>query len=134
MHFNNIAVLAFTAITGVSGLGINCRGSVLCDNPSFKLTTLLADVQKIDNNRWYQNGEHIACWENVAGGGLCAFLQGTGGIPGSLIKTLLQDLVNHNCHACGSIPVFFPSDNNIASHGELTVNAVHSTGGCNGLC
>ncbi|KAJ5394693.1 hypothetical protein N7509_000246 [Penicillium cosmopolitanum] len=119
----------------VSALGINCQGSSQCGNVDGRSTDILASVQKIDPNRTYFNGQRIACWKAGAGDGLCAFLQGTGGIQGSLIPELVQDLVNHGCTRCGSVPVFFNSgDNNINDHGELTINYVLSTGGCNGLC
>lgn len=128
-------MLISTMAIGTSALGINCRGSAECGNTGGRATDILNYVQKIDNNRWYQNGEHIACWKSQLGTGLCAFLQGTGGIPGSLIKELVQDVVNHNCHVCGSVPVFFNSgDNDINTHGELTINYVAKVGNCNGLC
>ncbi|KAL6691475.1 killer toxin [Trichoderma pleuroticola] len=115
--------------------GINCNGNSLCGGVGGRSTDILNYVQGINTGRTYQNGEHIACWESALGTGICAFLQGTGGITGDLIKVLVQDIVNHGCRVCGSVPVFFNSgDNNSNDHGELTINYVGSTGGCNGLC
>ncbi|KAM4056042.1 kp4 domain-containing protein [Hirsutella rhossiliensis] len=120
-------------VAGASAEGINCHGSSNCGNVGFKLSGLRNTAQGLDDNRWYQNGQKIACWQARDGSGFCAFLQNTGGIPGREIKRLLQELVNHGCAKCGSVPVFFPQDNDINSHGILTVNYVRSTG-CNGIC
>ncbi|KAK5996036.1 KP4 killer toxin [Cladobotryum mycophilum] len=128
------SIIAAAAMTiGVSAEGINCHGSSNCGNVGFKLTWLRDQVAGIDDNRWWQNGQHIACWENVAGTGFCAFLQNTGGMPGRDIKRLMQELVNHGCGKCGSVPVFFPNDNDNSHHGILTVNYVFKPH-CNGRC
>ncbi|PHH91152.1 hypothetical protein CDD83_1486 [Cordyceps sp. RAO-2017] len=125
-----VAALAAAA----SAEGINCHGSSNCGNAGFKLSGLRSTAQGVDDNRWYQNGQHIACWRALDGSGFCAFLQGTGGLPGREIKRLLQELVNHGCAKCGSVPAFYPQDNDISHHGILTVNYVASTGGCGGVC
>lgn len=134
MQFTQGVIIAALA-AGAMAQGINCNGSSQCGNTGGRTTDILNSVQGIDTGRTYQNGEHIACWESSLGTGICAFLQSTGGITGDLIKELVQDIVNHGCTVCGSVPVFFNSgDNNINDHGELTINYVGSTGGCNGLC
>jgi hypothetical protein len=120
-----------TLAVEATALGINCLGSGQCVvSPPQTAETILDFVQGIDNSRTYENGEHIACSSNI-----CAFLQGTGGITGDLIKELVQDLVNFQCDRCGSVPVFFNAgDDDINDHGELTLNRVEDTFGCNGLC
>ena len=121
-------------------LGINCRGSGLCGIEDWGqgglLGRLRGQVNSIDGGHWYQNGENIVCEEDVAGGGICAFLQGTGGMPGSSIGGLLDALIQHGCEKCGSVPVWLPvnGDNNPNDHGILTVNAVGNAHKCNGLC
>lgn len=128
------SLLSLIAITINSALaGINCNGSGDCAGTPGTLGDLIADAYQIDPNRWYNNGEHIACSDNRGGGGLCAFFQNTLGGPGSSVLTLLQDLQAHGCNKCGSIPVNFPQGDNSENHGELTVNFVVSAG-CTGLC
>ena len=120
--------------------GINCRGGAGCGIVDIGLGGLLGQlrgqVNSIDGGHWYQNGEYIACAEDNGGGGICAFLQGTGGMPGSSIAGLLDALIQHGCERCGSVPVWLPvnGDNNPNDHGILTVNSVLHTRGCNGLC
>ncbi|KAI8661343.1 Kp4 domain-containing protein [Fusarium keratoplasticum] len=99
--------------------GINCKGSSSCGTSTNSLGDLVNLANYVDHSRWYQNGEHIVCADN-----LCAFLQNTGGMPGTKIRSLLVELSNHGCKKCGSVPVFFPDDNDEKSHGILTVNIV----------
>jgi hypothetical protein len=44
-------------------LGINCRGSPLCvfANPRNDAQSLVNAINRIDVNRWYNNGQHVAC-------------------------------------------------------------------------
>lgn len=111
-------LITLTLAATSSALGINCRGSFQCifltDSP---LDTVVGFIDQIDESRFYQNGEHIACT-----GFICAFLQNSGGAPGSSIKTLAHNLLDHGCHQCGSVPLFFPQDNDVAN-GQLTINA-----------
>jgi hypothetical protein len=94
----------------------------------------LADfINGIDQERWYQNREQIACDEVDQTTGddtyssntklFCAFLQDTGGAWGSDILRLAHYIPGHGCKVCGSVPYFYPSDNNV-EHGELTFNHV----------
>jgi hypothetical protein len=65
---------------------------------------------------------------------ICAFLQKSGGAPGRSIKTLSRAIPDHGCAVCGSVPLFFPDDNNV-DNGMLTFNAVSSPcGNKHGLC
>ncbi|KAF2671852.1 hypothetical protein BT63DRAFT_452356 [Microthyrium microscopicum] len=106
----------------------------------------------------YSNGEHIACVSNtipitlsigppfiqvqlgggIPAGGICMFAQNlSGGKALSLgdIKTLAEDIVQHGCKTCGSVPITFPDNENVDDVGELTVNFV-SEGKfvCDGNC
>ncbi|KAH8126231.1 hypothetical protein FP744_10003474 [Trichoderma asperellum] len=134
LNLPSFLALASMSINGALA-GINCNGSGACPVVSGTLGKLLGYANSIDPNRWYTNGENIVCQKNELGTGLCAFLQNTGGAPGSSIKPLLEQLSYHGCNKCGSIPLFYPQgDNNDADHGVLTVNAVGGTNGCNGVC
>lgn len=135
MRVTSVTLALASTISLGSALGINCRGSGNCPGIAGSLDELISRADAVDDNRSYQNGQNIVCIESKLNNGLCAFLQGTGGMLGKDIKVLLRDLRNHGCGKCGSIPVFFPSgDNNPDTHGILTVNAVGTTNGCNGVC
>ncbi|KAB8221349.1 killer toxin [Aspergillus novoparasiticus] len=111
-------------------LGINCRGSANCN--TFGNTQMAFQLKHaidgIDPNRWYNNGEHIACVGSGAritgNGGFCAFLQNTGGTNGAVIKSLAHYIPEHGCKVCGSVPYFYPQGNNNVDDGELTFNYV----------
>lgn len=57
----------------------------------------------------------------------------TGGVLGRDIKILYQDLVDHGCSACGSVPTGLPAGINDVSRGMLTLNFV-SDPDCFGVC
>ncbi|CAG8238419.1 unnamed protein product [Penicillium salamii] len=126
----DFVVLALS-LTGsaTAALGINCRGSANCNTfgDNQMAIQLTRAIEGIDTNRWYNNGEHIACIGSGAGitgnGGFCAFLQGTGGTNGGKIKELAHYIPEHGCRTCGSVPYFYPGDNNV-DHGQLTYNYV----------
>ncbi|KAB8221348.1 killer toxin [Aspergillus novoparasiticus] len=124
-----VFLIVASALTANAKLGINCRGSAKCSvlwGPSDAAQQLTNVIQHIDTNRWYMNGEHIACVGNQAGngGGYCAFLQKTGGTNGGVIKNLAHYITDHGCKQCGSVPYFFPQGNNNVDDGELTYNYV----------
>jgi hypothetical protein len=122
-------------LSPASALGINCRGSVDCEGiPSPSVAHSLATfINGIDQERWYQNGEQIACDARVVQSQdvirgpttlyFCPFLQNTGGAWGSDILRLANYIPDHGCKVCGSVPYFYPSDNNV-EHGELIFNHV----------
>ncbi|KAF5656495.1 KP4 killer toxin [Fusarium circinatum] len=120
MQLTAIITTALLA-AGQAAAGINCKGSSQCaGGTQGEYTSSFVTLAKdLDPNRWYYNGQHIMCTQH-----LCAFLQNTGGMPGSSIKTLISDLEAHGCNKCGSIPVFWPQDNDDKSHGILTINYV----------
>ncbi|KAF4771183.1 hypothetical protein HAV15_012316 [Penicillium sp. str.  len=127
--FFDIVLLTLSLTASTTALGINCRGSANCN--TFGNNQIAAQlthaISGIDTNRWYNNGDHIACVGSGApitgNGGFCAFLQGTGGTNGGKIKDLAHYIPEHGCGACGSVPYFYPGDNDV-SHGQLTFNYV----------
>ncbi|KAL5341312.1 killer toxin [Aspergillus crustosus] len=137
MHIQLALLAALTSTTEVLGLGINCRGSSNCTAPDAPdLIDLVPLIDQINPSRWYNNGQQIAYLnENVDDGAFCAFLQNSGGAPASSIITLARGLRDHGCGLCGSMPLFFPDDNNV-DDGELTVNFVSGSccSGSNCIC
>lgn len=137
-----LIVSAVALATTGDALGINCRGNARCSEAHiYQSTTRHWDSLKdIDDNRWYNNGEHITCFTDKTVNGdppsyisTCSFLQKSGGAPGRSIKKIMEYLKN-KCGMCGSVPLFFPESND-NSGGELTVNYVYNTRGCNnGRC
>jgi hypothetical protein len=131
------------------GLGVNCRGSSTCnyfyqpngdawtDRPMQLLMYSL--LGQLPTGAEYSNGQHIACLAGKGGipnfwadGALCLFLQNAAApVPAVTVELLLQDLLDHDCSACGSIPVTWGTD---VSQGELTVNYVAGNQHCNGVC
>ncbi|KAI1243976.1 hypothetical protein MGN70_013844 [Eutypa lata] len=80
---------------------------------------------------------------NCRGSSNCVFFHksgqpepgGTGGLPGSEIKTLAKHIVEHDCDACGSVPVYFDQgDNDVSTHGQLAFNYVDRTTVNDGDC
>ncbi|KAI1085446.1 killer toxin [Whalleya microplaca] len=139
------AALVSTLLLGTQALGINCRGSALCSsflngavtgNEVETLAQWIQGVEKdgvktqgVDVNRFYKNGEQIACYERSH---ICVFLQNTNGAQGSKIKELAKYVDDHGCKTCGSVPTDYPNSNNV-KNGELTFNYVTKSCG-NGLC
>lgn len=124
------ALLAAHAAT----LGINCRGSLNCGDswpytPANKAQALVGYINGINANRWYANGEQIACFANH-----CAFLQRTGGAWGSKIRQLAPYITGHGCSSCGSVPYYYPQGNNNVADGMLTFNYVNTAKCSNRLC
>jgi len=111
-----------------AALGINCRGAGGCGSAG---RSLARAIELIDPDRWFANGEQIACVtvtstsidSGTTQSSFCAFLQNTGGAWGSRILELAHYLRDHGCKGCGSVPYFYPEDNDV-SHGELTYNTV----------
>jgi hypothetical protein len=134
MRISSITILAAAIISQVSALGINCKGSGWCTSATSDVAHCLNElIQTIDSNRWYNNEQHIACCQSDGKFGLpdaegsvgfCAYLQKSGGAPGSSIKKLGPYIPNHGCKVCGSVPLFYPQGNNNVDDGELTFNMV----------
>ena len=137
----------------VTGLGINCRGSTLCeeiepapiplflaiigeDANSCSTFSPIFDCGPLNDTDIYAPGAHIVCLPIGVTflGGICAFTQGNVpalGILGKSIKRKLKQLKNHGCKLCGSVPL--AENNNPYKEGILTVNYV-AKGVCKGLC
>ncbi|KAM7219255.1 Killer toxin [Rhypophila decipiens] len=140
-----LVLLAATAAP-TNALGINCRGSGLCDfflNPSISgnEAKVLSDwIQGItaegytppavNLNRLYKNGEQIACYQRS---NICAFMQNA---PSDTslgdIRRLAPEIPGHKCKVCGSVPIGFPGSNDV-KNGQLTFNYVRQACG-NGIC
>ncbi|RGP81842.1 killer kp4 [Fusarium longipes] len=126
MMFKSVLV-ALAASVGLSdALGINCRGSGLCVGNKGAFSQLVAQVRAIDPNKTFRNGEHITCVDiNNIGNhpAICAFYQNIGDrvFSVSQTQTYLQQILDHGCKLCGSVPT--DAGNNVAN-GQLTVNVV----------
>lgn len=99
----DICLLALSLTATTNALGINCQGSANCN--TFGNNQIAAQlthaISGIDTNRWYSNGDRIACAGSGApitgNGGFCAFLQNTGGANGGKIKDLAHYIPEHGC-------------------------------------
>ncbi|KAK3368976.1 killer toxin [Lasiosphaeria ovina] len=106
---------AILSLAGVNALGINCLGSSQCG--SGKSADLQAVLETLPDEQVFLDDVQIAC----VFGGVCAFLQNIPageGVTGAQIKSLGQQIVDHGCQSCGSVPF----QNNDVSEGELTFN------------
>ena len=89
----------------------------------------------------YYTGQDIACMKHsvypspiISWGFYCAFMQGNipaEGVDGTLIQLKMQQMIEHHCLGCGSVP--FSDDNDPRTLGVLTVNYVRLSE-CEGLC
>ena len=108
-------------------LGINCRGSSTCTVggighlPAGTLQEVRDAVAAGPEGVW-SNGQHLACVPHVTGR-LCAFYQNIGGRTFNKEQsvTYLDQLQDHGCRVCGSIPT---DPGNNVGNGQLTVNFV----------
>ncbi|KAL9135413.1 MAG: hypothetical protein Q9175_003402 [Cornicularia normoerica] len=127
-------------------LGINCRGSFLCPTfieafPPDYIGTFIRIVNgsapycppgfwcgPLNDTDIYLPNDHIVCLPLGQSflGGICAFTQGSNvpatGLNGALIKQRLQELSDHGCLVCGSVPL--SGDNDPDRQGMLTVNYI----------
>ncbi len=137
--FSRLSILAFAPAIFLSGsvqaTGINCHGSIIC---SLQGTNMMAYLHTQivygggDPNHVYHNGDKVAC----SASGICVFLQGTDeqGLSLQAITNLMGTLIGHECRVCGSVPIFYPTENDISLHGMLTVNYSSRLDGCQGFC
>ena len=118
---------ALQLTTNASALGINCQGSTICSSYKGTAGWLKSFIDGIDGNRWYNNGQKIACYNGSEVGANCAFFQKMpgGGGWGWQAKYLAHYIPEHGCSACGSVPMDFPNGNDVGK-GELTFNVVSS--------
>ncbi|PHH60619.1 hypothetical protein CDD81_1409 [Ophiocordyceps australis] len=120
-------------VSGAAALGINCRGSGFCSFNTASLQTVHDQVGVLvatgGRDRHFNSGQQIAC-SHGSQGSVCAFYQS--GASGSAQDAYgqLQQLLNHGCRQCGSVPTHPGND---VSKGQLTVNYV-SKPCCEGDC
>ncbi|KAK5990861.1 KP4 killer toxin [Cladobotryum mycophilum] len=120
-------------ISGAAALGINCRGSFMCNaSEGISLQTVHDQIGVLVANnadRHFNTGEQIAC-SHGSQGSICAFFQS--GASGSArdAYNFAQQLLDHKCGACGSVPT---QGGNDVSKGQLTVNYVTQPC-CDGDC
>ena len=133
-----------TLIASELNMGLNCRGStIMCvgaDQHSV-MHTLRDYMYAIPKGYRYYTGQNIACMKHnvypspwITWGFYCAFMQGNipaDGVDDSLIQLKMQQMIEHHCLGCGSVP--FSDDNDPQTLGVLTVNYV-SQSECEGLC
>lgn len=86
-------------------------------NIRHQLINLKSIVDNIgDRNRRYNTGQQIACT-----GSLCAFYQNGATGTANDASAQLQQLLDHHCTKCGSVPT---QPGNDVSKGELTAKCV----------
>lgn len=147
-----ILLLALTSLA--ASLGINCRGSALCQygsdprhHDAIGLFLALAtyripicsshfNCDPFHDTNVYMPGQSIMCLRQGTTflGGICAFTQGnvsTAGTNGTIIRERIRELHDHGCDLCGSVPLSGNNDPDVG--GILTVNYV-SGRVCPGLC
>ena len=125
-------------------MGLNCRGNVLMCVGATQMGvmhTLRDYMYAIPTGYRYYAGQKIACMKHsvypsplITWGFYCAFMQGdipAEGVDGPLIMLKMQQMIEHHCLGCGSVP--FSNDNDPRILGILTVNYV-SESECEGLC
>ena len=125
-------------------LGLNCEGSaVMCVGAAqYSVMHTLRDyMYAIPHGYRYYAGQDIACMKHhvypnpwITWGYYCAFMQGNvsaEGVDGAEILLKMQQMIEHHCMGCGSVP--FSPDNDPQKLGILTVNYVRQSE-CEGLC
>ncbi|OAQ68047.1 killer toxin, Kp4 [Pochonia chlamydosporia 170] len=114
------------ALAGTSSaLGINCRGSGLCASNKGILGQAQGQLRGLDQNKQFSDGEHITCVKSsvtIGNPSLCLFYQNTGR-KWTVAQTLTftQQIIDHGCAACGSVPT---DPGNDVKNGQLTANMV----------
>ena len=126
-------------------MGLNCEGSrIMCVGSAQMgvMHTLRDYMYAIPPGYRYFAGQDIACMKHnvypnpwITWGFYCAFMQGHNvsedGVDGALIQLKMQQMIEHHCLGCGSVP--FSDDNDPTVAGILTVNYVRQSE-CEGLC
>ena len=125
-------------------MGLNCDGSVIMCVGAAQMGvmhTLRDYMYAIPHGYRYYAGQKIACMKHnvypnpwITWGFYCAFMQGnvsTEGEDGAVIQLKMQQMIEHHCLGCGSVP--FSPDNDPNTLGILTVNYVRQSE-CEGLC
>ncbi|TQV98645.1 hypothetical protein V2A60_007638 [Cordyceps javanica] len=118
-----IATLVVAACA--SAKGINCQGSGLCVGNKGLLGQAQGQLRGMGQNRKLRDGEHAVCVKSSVSIGdpsLCIFYQNTGRewTVGQTVG-FVQNIIDHGCAACGSVPV---DPGNDVKNGQLTANMV----------
>jgi hypothetical protein len=122
-------VIALSTAHGALSLGLNCQGSSESHGKPGNIASLLvADINGAKDDTWFNDRQQIACEQKT-----CAFLQKTQGEPGRNLKGIAHYIADHGCGACGSVPVFYPGNNDVSAE-ELTFNYVSNPACTTGLC
>ena len=145
----NLVTPANTTAVAASGtneltMGLNCQGSgIMCIGAaqSGVMHTLRDYMYAIPHGYRYYAGQDIACMKHhvypnpwISWGYYCAFMQGnisSEGLDGAEIQLKMQQMIEHHCMGCGSVPI--SPDNDPQKLGILTVNYVRQSE-CEGLC
>lgn len=120
-----MATAMMTATT--YALGINCQGSGLCSGNKGALGQAQAQLRGMDQDQTVGDGEKAVCVQSsvsISDPSLCIFYQKTGR-QFTIAQTVefVQNLIDHGCEACGSVPV---DPGNNVNNGELTAIMVTS--------
>ncbi|KAL1964723.1 hypothetical protein VTN77DRAFT_6749 [Rasamsonia byssochlamydoides] len=133
-QLRSLALAGLLFLGSVQATGINCEGSSNCDvqgkTALSELTTMFEAAIQNETlaSITYSSGEQIGCVP-VSLGAICAFYQA--GASGNIRNALgyIEQLSNHGCKTCGSVPT---KPGNDVSQGMLTVNYVSSEQGNSG--
>ncbi|KHO00715.1 Killer toxin, Kp4/SMK-like, core [Metarhizium album ARSEF 1941] len=130
-----ILALAAALAGTSSALGINCRGSALCSGNKGILSQAQGQLRGMNQNQQFSDGQHITCVKSsvtIGNPSLCIFYQKTGGRRWTVAHTVryVQQLLDHGCGACGSVPT---NPGNNVDYGELTANMVTNAAARRGL-
>ena len=153
--FFSILTLLLSLLPFICSLGINCHGSIEYPKSqlihlgrSYNILASFSDALTHGNSYWIPGGpalstcrwgagDHIVCLPSAMGvhkGDICLFAQGNvtaGGIDTQVVLQRINDLYNHKCQACGSVPI--SGDNDPDKMGILMSNYIRDTV-CNGVC
>ncbi len=127
MYANTLLLTLTAALASTTAaLGINCRGSGLCASNKGLLGEAQAQLRGMDQNKRFTDGQHVTCVQSsvtIGNPSLCIFYQKTNGRSWTVGQTVqyVQDLLDHGCGACGSVPT---DPGNNVNNGELTANMV----------
>ncbi|OAA61557.1 Killer toxin, Kp4 [Cordyceps fumosorosea ARSEF 2679] len=124
VSFTTLLASVATAATA-NALGINCQGSGLCVGNKGLLGQAQGQLRGMDQNKKVRDGEHAVCVKSsisIGDPSLCIFYQKTGRewTIGQTVQ-FVQNIIDHGCKACGSVPV---DPGNNVNNGELTANMV----------
>ncbi|KAK5993530.1 hypothetical protein PT974_06963 [Cladobotryum mycophilum] len=121
-------------ISGAAASIIACRGSAVCgSDPGASVQTIHDQVQSLVANggasKKFETNQQIAC-SQTTDQSFCAFYTNGGSGTAQNALQQLQNLMNHGCKKCGSVP---SGSSPNGADGLLTVNWVKDAC-CQGNC